>query len=102
MVSLLREKLPVLASLCSKRGVKSLSVFGSAVGSDFDPRRSDIDLLVEFGPMTAAEHADAYFGLLEDAEALFGRPVDLVEPQALRNPYVRDRVESSRELLYGS
>lgn len=102
MVSAVRERIPELVALCSRRGVKSLSVFGSAVGEDFDPRSSDIDVLVEFEPMSPAEHAEAYLGLLEEAEILFGRPVDLVEPQALRNPYILDRVEATREVVYGA
>ena len=102
MVPAVREKIPELAALCSRRGVKSLSVFGSAAREDFDPRSSDVDVLVEFEPMSPAQHAEAYFGLLEEAEALFGRPVDLVEPQALRNPYIRERVEATREIVYGA
>lgn len=102
MVSEVREKLPGLLALCSRRGVRRLSVFGSAARGDFDPRSSDIDVLVEFEPMTPSQHADAYFGLLEDAEALFGLPVDLVEPQALRNPYIRERVEATQEVVYGA
>ncbi|MDW7712283.1 MAG: nucleotidyltransferase domain-containing protein, partial [Deferrisomatales bacterium] len=80
MVPAIREKLPALAALCSRQKVKSLSIFGSAVGGDFDSQRSDIDVLVEFEPMSPVHHAEAYFGLLEEAEALFGCPVDLVEP----------------------
>lgn len=102
MVPVVGDKVPELVALCSRRGVKSLSLFGSAARGDFDPRRSDVDLLVEFEPMTPAQHADAYFGLLEDAEALFGLPVDLVELQALRNPYIRERVEATREVVYGA
>ncbi|MBI5442577.1 MAG: nucleotidyltransferase domain-containing protein [Deltaproteobacteria bacterium] len=102
MVSAIQEKLPALIALCSRRGVRRLSIFGSAVGDAFDSQRSDIDLLVEFQPMAPIEHADAYLGLLEEAEALFGRPIDLVEPQALRNPYIRERVEATREVIYDS
>ena len=100
MVPAIQEKLSALIDLCAQRRVRSLSVFGSALGGDFDPERSDVDLLVEFQPMTATEHAEAYLSLLEDAEALLGRAVDLLEPQAIRNPYVRRRVEAEREVLY--
>jgi predicted nucleotidyltransferase len=102
MVSAVKEKIPALLALCSRRGVRRLSVFGSAARGDFDPRSSDIDVLVEFEPMTPAQHAEAYFGRLEEAEALFGRRVDLVEPQSLRNPYIRERVEATREVVYGA
>ncbi len=102
MVPAVREKLPEFIRLCRTRGVKRLSVFGSAAAGGFDSGRSDVDFLVEFQQMTAAEHAEAYLSLAEEAEALFGRSVDLVEPQALRNPYVRGRVEATRQVIYGA
>jgi len=33
---------------------------------------------------------------------LLGRPVDLVMPAALRNPYVRAGIEAHRELVYAA
>ncbi len=80
--------------------VQRLAVFGSAVRDDFDPKRSDVDFLVEFGPTSPTEHADAYFGLLADLEALFGRHVDLVEAAALRNPYRRRDIEATQVVLH--
>ncbi len=51
MLTLLAEKLPELEQLCKLHGVKRLEVVGSAAREvDFDPARSDIDLLVEFAP----------------------------------------------------
>ena len=102
MVPAVSEKLAEFLRLCERRRVKSLSLFGSAVSGEFDNARSDIDFLVEFETMTATEHAEAYLSLLEEAETLFGRPVDLVEFQALRNPFVRERVEATREVIYGA
>ena len=50
---------------------------------------------------TPEEHPfDAYFGLKEALEELFGRPVDLVEAGAVRNPYLKASIEQSRENLY--
>jgi predicted nucleotidyltransferase len=75
-------------------------VFGSATSRGFDPATSDVDLLVEFDKMPPAEHADHYFGLQEDLEALLERPIDLVEPGPIRNPYFRQSVEASKVLLF--
>ena len=36
----------------------------------------------------------------EALEALLGRPVDLVEPGAVRNPYLKASIEGSRELVF--
>ena len=90
-----------LKALCRRFHVRRLDLFGSAARGDFDPERSDIDFLVEFD----REHPDAlsfdtYFGLKEALEALFGRPVDLVEPGAVRNPYLEASIEFSREPVF--
>lgn len=92
----------LLADLCRKHRVRSLCLFGSAVTPDFDPTRSDLDFLVEFGPLSPEDHSGAYFGLLDDLRTMFGRPVDLAEVGALRNPYFRAAVESSKVPLYAA
>jgi len=89
-----------LRMLCRRFHVRRLDLFGSAARDDFDPQRSDIDFLVEFD-RGAPQHAfDAYFGLKEALEELFGRPVDLVEAGAVRNPYLKASIEESRENVY--
>jgi hypothetical protein len=97
-IALHREK---LQALCRRFHVRRLDLFGSAARGDFDPDHSDIDFLVEFD----REHPDAlsfdtYFGLKGALEGLLGRPVDLVEPGAVRNPYLRASIDSSREPVF--
>lgn len=94
------EKMPELAALCFKHRVHRLALFGSGTGSRFDPATSDLDFLVEFKPMPPAEHAESYFGLMEDLERLLKIPVDLVEPEPIRNPYFRESIEESQVVLY--
>lgn len=77
-------------------------IFGSAIRSDFDVRTSDIDIQVLFEQMDPAEHADAYFGLLEELETIFGRSVDLLEEQAIDNPYLKRTIETTGVLVYAS
>ena len=89
-----------LVALCQKYRVRRLDVFGSAARDDFNEQSSDIDLLVEFDDMPFPDRGDAYLGLLTESEALLGRRVDLVEVSAVRNPYLRQGIESSRQLLY--
>lgn len=52
--------------------------------------------------MTPSEHAAAYFGLAEDLERLFDRPVDLVELRAVRNPYRRREIVEQQETIYAA
>lgn len=89
MTTMLMIRRAQLVVLCQKYRVRRLDVFGSAAQDDFDEQSSDIDLLVEFDDMPYADRADAYLGLLTEAEALLGRHVDLVEVGAVRNPYPR-------------
>jgi len=59
---------------------------------DFDSERSDIDFLVEFDQSEPeALSLKTYLDLKDSLEAVLGRPVDPVEPNALRNPYLRGR-----------
>ena len=89
-----------LALLCRKYGVRRLDLFGSAATGGFDPARSDVDLLVELPALPPGDYADAYFGLLSELEAMFGRRVDLLTYAALANPHLRRRVEAERRPLF--
>lgn len=91
-----------LADLCRHYAVHRLSLFGSATGPEFNPERSDLDFIVEFEALTPGEYAEAYFGLWEDLQRLFDRPVDLITAPALENPYLRNAVEQSRVELYAA
>jgi uncharacterized protein len=102
MTAMLMVRREQLVALCHKYCVRRLDVFGSAAGDDFDERSSDIDLLVDFEEMSFPDRADAYLGLLTETEALLGRNVDLVEVSAVRNPYLREGIEASRQLLYAA
>lgn len=72
-------------------------MFGSALSERFDETRSDVDFLVEFADDLTSRF-DAYFGLNEGLEVLLGRPVDLVMPSALDNPYFAASVQSLNRL----
>lgn len=88
--------------LCLRHRVKRLELFGSAAAGLDRPGKSDLDFLVEFEPLSAGSYADAYFGLLESLEALFGGHVDLVVDSAIKNPYFREAVERLKILLYAA
>lgn len=88
-----------IAAICGRLGVRRLELFGSATRSNA-PR--DLDFLVDLGDRPPGEYAAAYFALREALEALFARPVDLVTPPGLENPYFRQRVEQEKTLLYAA
>jgi len=102
MNRLVEEKREELARVCRRHHVRRIELFGSATGPAFDAAHSDLDFLVTFQELGLDQYADAYFGLLEDLQTLFQRPVDLVVASAIQNPYFRQAVESTRTLVYAA
>ena len=100
MNRVVQEKLKEMVDLCKNRGVRRLALFGSATTGSFDRSSSDLDLIVEFKPMSPVQHADNYFGLMEDLQRLFEVPVDLIELEPIRNPFFRQAVAETQVVLY--
>ncbi len=100
MIPAIQEQRDELQQLCDHYQVLRLDLFGSAVTGDYYENESDIDFLVEFQKLPPGKYADAYFGLREDLELLFGHPVDLVVDSAIKNPFFRQRIDETRTLLY--
>ena len=91
-----------ISAICQRYRISRLEVFGSAArAGDFDPASSDADFLVEFAP-DAEPGLNAFFGAKADLEKLLGRGVDLVEPGAVRNPYVLASINRNREAVYAA
>lgn len=102
MVKIIDEKRSQLVRLCGQLGVKRFEVFGSAAQQEGFTAQSDLDFLVEFLPMTPENHSDAYFDLLYALRELFQRPVDLLEVNAIRNPYLMESINHHRVELYAA
>ena len=95
-----QPQLNAIADACRQHQVLRMHLFGSALRDDFDPTRSDLDLLVEFQPIESGALVQAYFGLERQLASITGKPVDLVMADAVRNPYVRRDIEASKQLIY--
>ena len=88
-----------IAAICQRFHVHRLEVFGSAArAEDFNPDSSDVDFLVEFAADAVIGLHD-FFGAKTALEHLLGRTVDLVEPGAVRNPYVLASINRNREVV---
>ncbi len=85
--------------LCKQHKVRELYAFGSVLTDSFNSS-SDIDLLIQFANVDLMNYFDNYMDLKEAFEVLFGRPVDLVENQAIRNPVFRRILDRDKKLLY--
>ena len=99
-MNLIEQNIDIIHDLCSKHKVRRLFVFGSVLTDRFK-KDSDIDLVVDFQEIDLYEYADNYFDLKESLEKLFKRNVDLLEEKAIKNPYLKQSIDSSKQLLYG-
>lgn len=97
----LQTALKTIQGVAASHQVVRLEAFGSAVTGQLHGD-SDVDLLVSFKPMEVREHGRHFFGLKADLEAALGRPVDLLEVDALTNPYFLKAIECERTLLYAA
>jgi predicted nucleotidyltransferase len=102
MVRNTRVQLPAdeIREFCRRWKVSELALFGSVLREDFGPD-SDVDVLVEL----ARDHRLSLFDWLEmidELEAIFGRPVDLVSKSALRNPFRRHEILTTREVIHAA
>jgi len=89
-----------IIDFCQKWKVKEFAIFGSFLREDFN-ENSDVDVLVSF--FQEAHHS--LFDLVEMQEELktiFGREVDLVEKEGLKNPFRREAILKNREVLYAA
>jgi predicted nucleotidyltransferase len=88
----LRRRLPRVLAALRGAGVERAVLFGSATqpGASATPR--DLDVLVRLGgPLEG--RATRFFELRRELERASGLPVDLVEEDAVTNPYLRDEIE---------
>lgn len=93
-----------IITLCRKYKVAKLWVFGSILTPRFNDN-SDIDFSVNFDSETIyredLDWADTFFDFLHELEELFGRRIDLVCDDAVKNPYFRQELDETKQLIYG-
>ncbi len=89
-----------VAAFCRKWKVTELALFGSVLRDDFRPE-SDVDVLVTFSPDAPWSLWD-WPDMTDELQAIFGREVDLLEKDALRNPFRRHTILSTRQVIYAA
>lgn len=100
MLKEITEKSSEIERLCREYHVRSLDLFGSAVTGRFNAEKSDLDFLVDFRDVPGGRTFKNRYRLTRELEALFERPVDLVVDRAIKNPYFRQSMETSRMPIY--
>jgi uncharacterized protein len=90
-----------LAEFARKWRIVELSLFGSVVKPSEFGVDSDLDVLVAFekeAPWSLFDVVD----MKDELEQLFGRKVDFVERDAVKNPYVRHDIMANRRIVYAA
>lgn len=96
----IENKIEKLISLCNKYKVKKIFVFGSIAKGNFNPKTSDVDLIIEIEDLPPSEKGELIMKLWSELEALFARKVDLLTNLNIKNPYLRNEIENSKYLIY--
>jgi len=94
-IELPKEK---IADFCQRWKITEFAVFGSVLREDFGPD-SDIDVLVTFmnnAPWSMWDLLD----MRKELQDIFGRDVDLVEKDALRNPFRKHQILREHKVVY--
>jgi predicted nucleotidyltransferase len=86
--------------LCEKYGINELSIFGSSIRDDFS-KNSDVDILVSFGKTLEITLFDI-MDIETEFSQLLKREVDIVEKEALKNPIRKNKILSTREIIYAA
>lgn len=89
-----------IAKFCRKWKISELALFGSVLREDFQPD-SDIDVLLSFAP-GAGFTFDNRVEIMDELADIFGCEVDVVEKDAIRNPFRRQSIFSTKEVVYAA
>jgi len=81
-----------------RSGVNEMALFGSLLRGDFSSH-SDVDILISFTPEVTWSLFDLV-AMKSELEAIFGREVDLIEKEAMRNPFRRRSIFGEMQKIY--
>ena len=89
-----------VAAFCRKWKITEMALFGSVLRDDFGPD-SDVDVLATFAPDAPWSLWD-WPDMMDELRAIFGREIDLLEKDALRNPFRRHTILTTRQVIYAA
>ncbi len=87
-------------TLCKTHNVKSLYVFGSSITERFREDSSDIDLLIELKIQDPIERGENLMNIWDKLEYFFQRKVDLLTNSSIKNPILKQNIDSTKVLIY--
>lgn len=91
-----------VAAFCQCWGVVKLELFGSVLRDDFDPERSDVDVMVTFAPGRLPGW-EFFADFPDELSAVFGRKVDVQTRRGVEemsNSIRRRHILENSEVIY--
>lgn len=85
--------------LCKVHKVKELYAFGSVINGNFTDK-SDVDLLVDIDENDPLNRGQLLLSIWDQFETYFNRKVDLLTYNSLRNPYLKESINNTKQLIY--
>ncbi len=96
----IKYKMDEFLSLCKSHNIKSLYAFGSSLTEQFREGSSDIDLLIELENQDPIERGENLMSIWDKLEMFFQRKVDLLTNSSIKNPILKQNIDSTKELIY--
>lgn len=96
----IKHKMTDFISLCKSHNVKKLYAFGSSITDQFNEDSSDIDLLIEIDHDDPIERGESLMSIWDKFEQFFQRKVDLLTYTSIKNPVLKNSIDSTKILIY--
>lgn len=90
-----------VSRFCEKWHIRELSLFGSVLHPEEFREDSDVDVMIAFDDEARWTLFD-FVEMQDELTAIFGRKVDLLSKRALKNPYRRQSILSTAQVLYAA
>ncbi len=100
-MNIIEQNSEQIKKVCSKHQVDQMFVFGSVLTKEFN-ENSDVDFLVKFGKIDLYDYFENLLNLKENLENILQRKIDILEIQAVKNPYLKKSIDNSKLLIYGN
>ena len=89
-----------IGRFCKKWKVAEFALFGSVLREDFTTD-SDVDVLISLEP-DAPWSLFEWVDMIDELRIIFGRKVDMIEKSGLRNPFRRQEILNTMQVIYAS
>lgn len=103
MVRLSDDNYEALKEICVKYRVRRLELRGSGLTDEnFLDEQTDLGMFVAFLPMPESKYPRNFLNLNDALETFFGRHIDLLDLESVKNEFIRKAVSKRKVLLYAA